>query len=106
MVEERPGQPSPKNVQHYVELGRKILVETKITGDVSQDNFIKGFPPCSVQRSPLSLVESFIVLLRQQEAAWASCSLLVLDGIRLLAPATPRNSSRHGVETGEPLVLF
>ena len=65
MVEERPGQPSPKNVQHYVELGRKILVETKITGDVSQDNFIKGFPPCSVQRSPLSLVESFIVLLCQ-----------------------------------------
>ena len=45
MVEETKAQ--NKNVQHYVELGKKMVMETKITGDVSQDNFIKGFPPCS-----------------------------------------------------------
>ena len=43
MVEETKGQNTQKNVHYYVELGKKIVMETKITGDVSQDNFIKGF---------------------------------------------------------------
>ena len=43
MVEETKAQNTQKNVQYYVELGKKIVMETKITGDVSQDNFIKGF---------------------------------------------------------------
>ena len=43
MVEETKAQNTQKNVQYYVELGKKILMETRITGDVSQDNFIKGF---------------------------------------------------------------
>ena len=43
MVEETKAQNTQKNVQYYVELGKKIVMETRITGDVSQDNFIKGF---------------------------------------------------------------
>ena len=43
MVEETKAQNAQKNAQYYVELGKKIVMETKITGDVSQDNFIKGF---------------------------------------------------------------
>ena len=43
MVEETKAQKAQKNAQYYVELGKKIVMETKITGDVSQDNFIKGF---------------------------------------------------------------
>ena len=43
MVEETKAQDTQKNVHYYVELGKKIVMETKITGDVSQDNFIKGF---------------------------------------------------------------
>ena len=43
MVEETKAQNTQKNVHYYVELGKKIVMETKITGDVSQDNFIKGF---------------------------------------------------------------
>ena len=42
MVEQTKAQNTQKNVQYYVELGKKIVMETKITGDVSQDNFIKG----------------------------------------------------------------
>ena len=43
MVEETKAPNTQKNVQYYVELGKKIVMETKITGDVSQDNFLKGF---------------------------------------------------------------
>ena len=43
MLEETKAPNTQKNVQYYVELGKKIVMETKITGDVSQDNFLKGF---------------------------------------------------------------
>ena len=45
MAEETKGQAqdTQKKVHYYVELGKKVVMETKITGDVSQDNFIKGF---------------------------------------------------------------
>jgi len=44
MAEETKGQAqdTQKKVHYYVELGKKVVMETKITGDVSQDNFIKG----------------------------------------------------------------